>query len=252
MKRGFILGAVLLVLAGVAGVLYLARSLDSLVKQVIETTGSELTGTSVRVGSVEIDLRSGSGTIRNLRVANPEGFSNADAFSLSEITLEIDLASITKEPIVIRTIRIDAPDARLEVDAKGRSNFEVIQRHLKRASSASTAPTGGAAAGGEAQGSESERRLRIESFRFENGTVESDARAVGGSERSQPLPALRLSNVGGAGGGTPEEIGEQVLGAFTRQVAKVAAGAQLERLIDENLGGEAGEAAKGVLRKLLK
>lgn len=248
-KRVLLVVAGVLVLAGVGLVFFLASSLDGLVKRVIETTGSELTGTAVRVGSVEIDLRSGRGTLRELRVANPAGFSSADAFSLGEITLEIDLASVPKDPVVIRTVRIDAPSARLEVDAGGRTNLDVIRRHLEQSGSGSTGSGGGEA--GTAGEESSERRLRIESFRFENGTVEADASAVGGSERSQPLPALQLSNVGGSGGGTPAEIGEQVLGAYTRQVAKVAAGGQLERLIDEKVGGQAGEAAKGVLRKLL-
>ena len=69
--------------------MFLASNLDGLVKQIIERTGSELTGTAVRLGAVEIDLTSGRGTLRNLRVANPDGFSGADVFSLGAILFEI-------------------------------------------------------------------------------------------------------------------------------------------------------------------
>jgi hypothetical protein len=248
MKRVLVIGITLVVLAGIGALVFLASSLDSIVKQVIERTGSELTGTSVRLDSAEIDLGSGRGTLRGLRVANPEGFSSADVFSLGEITLEIDLGTLTQDPVVIRTVRIDAPEARVEVDAKGKTNVDVIRRHLKQAESEG----GGAESGGEGSSEATDTpRLRIQSFTFENGQVAADTSALGGKEKTQALPALRLRDVGGASGAAPAEIGEDVLDAYLDQIAKAAASGQLEQLIDDKLGGDAGEAAKGVLRKLL-
>jgi uncharacterized protein involved in outer membrane biogenesis len=181
-------------------------------------------------------------------VANPEGFSNADVFSLGEITVEIDLATLTQDPVVIRTVRIDAPEARLEVDAKGRTNVDVIRKHLEQPDSGGDTSEGG---GGSSSEAADAPRLRIDSFSFENGQVVSDTSAVGGKEHSQTLPALKLRDVGGSQGAPPAEIGEDVLDAFLGRIAKTAAGGQLEKLIDDKLGGEAGEAAKGVLRNLL-
>jgi hypothetical protein len=248
MKRVILIGGALVVLGVVGALVYLASSVDSIVKRVIEQTGSELTGTAVRLDSVEIDLRSGGGTLRGLRVANPEGFSSADVFSLGEITVEIDLATLTQDPVVIRTVRIDAPEARLEVDAKGRTNVDVIRKRLEQPDSGGGTSEGGG--DGSSQAGDAPR-LRIESFTFENGQVTSDTSAVGGKEHSQALPAVRLRDVGGSQGAPPDEIGQDVLDAFLGRIAKTAAGGQLEKLIDDKLGGEAGEAAKGVLRKLL-
>ncbi len=248
MKRVLLVGGAIVVLAGIGALVFLASSLDSIVKQAIERTGSKLTGTSVRLDAAQIDLGSGRGTLRGLRVANPDGFSSADVFSLAEITLEIDLGTLTQDPVVIRTVRIDAPEARVEVDAKGRTNVDVIRRHLKE-----TAAGGGEAAsggGGSSAESADATRLRIQSFTFENGQVTADTSALGGKEKTQALPTLRLRDVGGATGATPAEIGEDVLDAFLGQIAKAAASGRLEQLIDDKLGGDAGEAAKGVLRKL--
>ncbi len=249
MKRVLLVGITIVVLAGIGALVFLASSLDSIVKQMIERTGSELTGTSVRLDSAEIDLGSGRGTLRGLRVANPDGFSSADVFSLGEITLEIDLGTLTKDPVVIRTVRIDAPEARVEVDANGRTNVDVIRRHLKEAGSAGSSGESGGGGSGE---SSDAPRLRIQSFTFENGQVTSDTSALGGKERTQALPALRLRDVGGSAGAAPAEIGEDILIAFLGQTAKAAAGGRLEQLIDDKLGGDAGEAAKGILRKLLE
>ena len=115
MKRILVVGGVVLVLA-VAGILWFVSSrLDSMVAQLIETHGSQATGTAVRVGSVSIDVTGGRGTIRGLRVANPKGYSRGDAFELGEITLGIDLGSIQSSPIPGSTVlarkRIDEPNS---------------------------------------------------------------------------------------------------------------------------------------------
>ena len=45
-------------------------------KNGIERYGTDVCGTKVTVGSVDISLKSGRGTIHDLRVANPDGFSH--------------------------------------------------------------------------------------------------------------------------------------------------------------------------------
>jgi hypothetical protein len=60
--------------------------------------GTEIVGTRVRVDSVDIELAAGRGTIRGVRVANPEGYSDADAISLAEIELAIDARSLREQP----------------------------------------------------------------------------------------------------------------------------------------------------------
>ena len=96
----------------VAVLLYAAASLDRLVKQGIETYGSRIVGAPVRVGSVEISLSSGRGTLRELSISNPDGFSSGEALRLGEITLDIQLSSLTQEPLVIQEVKILAPEVK--------------------------------------------------------------------------------------------------------------------------------------------
>ena len=77
MKKILIGVFVALLLGAGAALWFLSSRLDSLVAGLIEQYGSQIVGTPVRVGSVAIDLRAGRGTIRGLRVANPEGYSGA-------------------------------------------------------------------------------------------------------------------------------------------------------------------------------
>ena len=102
MKRTLLLSgaAVVIVLLGALWLLY--SSLDFVVKEAIEKYGSQATGTSVRVASVSISLTSGRGTLRGVRIANPPGFSSGDAFAFGEVTLEIDVGTVTDDPVGAR------------------------------------------------------------------------------------------------------------------------------------------------------
>ncbi len=250
MKRVLLGGVLLVVLAlGVAAWLLLSR-LDSLVASVIEDTGSEIAGTAVRVGSVEIDLRAGRGTIRGLRVANPEGFSSGDAFRLGEIVLDLDPATVTGSPVVIDELRVNAPEASFEVDGQGRSNFAVLKANVER-HSARGAGSGGQAGTPEEPEAEGPR-IRIDAFAFEKGAVRADLSALDPEAKplEATLPTLKLREVGGSAGGTPDEIGKALLGAFTAVVVRTVAADQAGRRLEKAIGGEAGKEAGDLLKRL--
>ncbi|HMB70606.1 MAG TPA: hypothetical protein VKU85_14920, partial [bacterium] len=88
------------------GLLWLGGNLNTIVKGAVERYGGRMTETDVRLAGVNLKLRDGRGTMTGLRIRNPDGFSGEDAVSLGEITLDVDTASLTKEPIVIEEIRI--------------------------------------------------------------------------------------------------------------------------------------------------
>lgn len=249
MKRALIVVAVLVVVAVAGTILYLLHNLDAIVKAAIEREGSAITGTAVSVGSVEIALTEGRGTIRNLRIANPPGFETPDAFSLGEITLAIDPKSVTSQPIVVNTVTIDSPTVVFELDDKARANLQVIQEHV------TAATTGGG--GGGTGGGGPEPRLAVRRFTFEKGALEANTEAVGGKTQRVEAPPLRLADLGGRRGATGAELGKQVLAAYLEQVLKTVArqqlGSQADRLIQEKLGsGQEGEAARKLLDRVLK
>ncbi len=251
MKRVVLLGALALVLALGAAVWLGLSQLDSLVAAAIERYGSEITGVPVRVGEVKIELAEGRGTIAGLRVGNPEGFSPGDAFSLGEITLDIDPSSLTASPIVIDVLRVADPEARYEVDAKGRSNFDVIRDNVKRYSANSASAEPESDSGPE---SGEELRLAVTRFRFEGGAVTADLSALHEDAKPQTLdlPSVALDGLGGSEGATPGELGVEVFDAFTKSVRK-AGGKALKneaRRALEKAVGKAVEAAGRLFDKL--
>ncbi len=250
------LGLIAVAVIAVVGVLlYVGASLDSLVKRGIETYGSRMAGAPVRVGSVEISLSSGRGTLRELRVGNPEGFSDGDALRLAEITLDIQPSSLTREPLVIEEVKILAPEVNAEVSASGSTNIDVLRRNIS-AYSGTTSDVGSATGESPEAGDDIPLpRLRIDELTFADGKLAADTTAVGGDVRALELPALRLSGLGGENGQPTDVIAKSVLDSYTRSIASAVAksltAGRAEKLIDENLGGELGEAAKGLLDRVL-
>jgi hypothetical protein len=234
-----ILGAGLLVF-------WLISSRDALVKGAIEQYGSQMTGTAVRVGSVRIDLREGSATILGVTIANPAGFDTPEAFRLEEISVDLDTDRLTGSPIGIQRIEIQAPEVTYELNAQARSNLEVIAANLDR-----YAGEGASEPSGSGDDPAAETRLAIDAFVFDKGSVSAVTSAVGGKDGTLKLPALRMNNVGGAEGMTGAELGRYALAAYIRQVIKAVGKSQLGRLIDKELGGAEGEAAKQLLNKFL-
>ena len=174
-----------------------------------------------------------------MAIASPEGFDTRDAFSLDEITLDIDVESVRGETIVIDEIRIKAPVINAEITKTGASNIEKIRENV----------TAYSAGGGERSGS-TEVLMRIEQFVFEEGRIEVDVSDLGLENQTIELPEIRLSDVGGAGGAPPEEIAKIILTAVAKQVGSEIAGSQIDRMVKEKLGGSITDKAKKLLDKI--
>ena len=246
MKKTLGIAALVAVLAVGGVIYYVVTNLDSIVEDAIEKYGSQTLGTRVRVGSVRISLADGKGTIRGLRVANPQGFSSGDAFRLGEITVQIDAGSVTGSPIVVPQVVILAPEVNFLMSATGGSNIDAILDNAKSGRGGGEAEPVGGEEGGAAP------RIAIGSFVFEEGEISADLEAVGGEEMTTDLPPVRLKNIGGSRGATPDEISKRVATAFLGSVTKAVARSQAGALIEKKLGtGAAGEAAKQLLRGVL-
>jgi len=234
--------AALIVIVISAVVIYtLFSSLDSIVKNAIEYHGTQIMDSRVTLEAVEFSLTEGRGTLRGVRVDNPDGFSSEPAFTLGEITLDIDVNSLASSPLVIEKVHVLSPSVRFETDESGRSNLDVLTEKIRSFSDTSEP----AEDGGE------ETRLRIKEFIFEKGTIEASIPQLE-QEVTIELPSLQVKEIGGSDGRTPAAVGQIVAERFLRTCILAVSKKGLEKLIDEKLGGEAGEAAKGILDAIMK
>ena len=106
--------------------------LTFLIKQKIEQIGSDVTEQQVKVNKVDMKLLNGAGTIKGLVLSNPTKYNAPAAFSLSEVTLDINLKSLSTDLIVIDQIVIDKPSAVVEFTESGEANIKDILDAIKK------------------------------------------------------------------------------------------------------------------------
>ena len=258
--------AALLVVAG--AVLVVLWSLDSIVKGAIERYGSAATKVAVRADSVGLSILGGSGTIHELTVANPNGFSSANVFRLGKIQLRVDLGSIRSHPLVIDEITVIAPEVHFELDQNGESNVDVIRRNLTEyrsgASAGEPAPLGTSAATPARPASKEPadaQRFLIKKLSMQGAQLTIDTSVLGGERRVVKLPDSEEADIGArSGGATGGEVATVVVRVLVRDVAATVAATQAQMAVEKSVGGEAGkalgegvgEAVKGVGRALNK
>ncbi|MEQ8333195.1 hypothetical protein [Nisaea sp.] len=233
-------GAAILLVAVVAVVVFVFGNLDSLVKDVIESQGSEVAGVPVTVSGVKIEVLDGRAAISGLTVGNPAGYRSDSAISLGGISVALDTASVGAPVIVITEIAVDKPMVTYEL-ASGSNNIGVISDNVKKSTgdgSAGRAEPGESAAAG--------RKLIIETLHIRGGTVRVAASVLGDRQIEGRLPDITLRDIGKeSGGATPEQVAEKVMAALTSAASQAAAtlgvGKSLEGLkqnLDALTGGK--------------
>lgn len=225
-----------------AGLFLLLSGLDRIVAAAIEKYGSEATGTKVGVASVRLDLKGGKGTIRNLSVGNPPGFSTPSAFRLEDISVALDTGTVTGNPVVIDQVAIFSPRITYEIDKEGRSNIDLIRKKL--AGTPSKEPSG------TRTGDSGGKKVVIRRLVIEQGEIEIRVAALPGKPLSAALPRLEMKNLGGKGGDSPADIAKQVLVPLVNRVAASAASAGISQYLGkgaDELKKTLEEAAKGKL-----
>lgn len=245
MKRIILIGLVVLVVVIGGGVYWFLSSLDGIVKAAVEQVGSEVTGTQVTLGDVEISLTDGRGSLRNFRMTNPKGFAEGDAFKFDEVRVTIDVASVTGDPVIIKEVLIQGPDISYALLDDGKSNLNEIKKNADQYGGSGGGSGNGAAGGGEGP------KIVIENLYLRDGKVGVSAPGLIDETLSAPLPDIHLTDIGKEGNGaTPAEIAQQTIDAIVASADKAVGSLDVEALIKGagaimgGAGEEAGKAAE--------
>lgn len=209
---------IIAVIGVVAVIAYLYFNAGSIVEKVIERVGTDATGTSVEVGSVDLKMGERTAAIRTFTIANPRGFSSGRAFSLDEISVRVE--SVSNELIVLREVVVASPRVLYEI-TEGGTNIDVIRANIDAYQQSLARDSGGGGGGG------TDTKIIIDRLRFAGGQVIATAQ---GEEAIVDLPPLTLTDIGRASGGeTAGQVAAQVADALTRHVAQTVARSEIER-----------------------
>ncbi len=236
-------GIAILLIMVAAGGYYFLSNLNSIIRDAIGRYGSEATGTQVKAGNVSLSLTAGTGAISGLTVANPPGYSMPYALSLGHIAIALDTSSLAgKGPIIINSITIAQPQVSYELKGLSPvSNLGTIQAHLQNFAGNDAAAQPGA------QGGMPARKEIIRSLTITGGQITALAPALASKPRTEPLPPLHFTNLGGPDGASPAQLGAQMLNIVLAKA--VSAGAA--SLIHQSGAGTLPVNATGILQGLL-
>ena len=226
-----------LVVAGVlaGGAWWLYRSLDQMVAGAIRTYGPEITGVPVQLGSVKIKPAEGVGAIHALELGNPVSFKTPRALTVGTVSLQLDVASLTKDVVLIQEIVIEQPEVTYEYAAGG-SNLEAILRNVETYVAEKSAGQEPAKLTGK------QKKLIIEHLYIKGAHAVVSAQTLNGRIISLSLPDVHLTDIGKkTGGATPAEATKQVVGALTQSATRAAAPLNLG-----NSGGGMESIKKGI------
>ncbi len=238
-----LIGLVVFIVVLAGGVLLVFSNLNGFVKTAIETAGTNSVGSQVQVESVEINLSDGTASIFGFSIANPQGFSNATMVSFEELSVSIDVESITSDVIRINSIIARNPFVLYE-SADGSSNVDTVSARFEGDDSTQ-----------EVDDSAEGPVIAIESILIES---------IQASLVADLLPNTLDVNLGDIAlmnlMGTPDEIAEQIMGPVTTQLSSAAASVVVQAVADlltdgigalgdqlGNVGGELEEVGSELL-----
>ncbi len=202
MKKLYLIGSVLLG-AGVVAYFVLTFFLGSIVRSGVNSFGPKLTQTKVELAEANISPLSGKGSLRGLTVANPKGWSEANAFSLGRVQVDLQPFSILGDYVVINEITIDGPEFLYETKIIS-SNIKDLLKNIEEFSG-SGAKTATTKAGRPI-------KFIVKKFRLTNGVARL---GVGPTAIPVPLPPIALDDLGVSEGGI---TADQLAGAVMRNV----------------------------------
>ena len=247
MMRMILIAVVVAVIGAVGALIFVLSSLDEVIREAVQTHGSEITKTKVSLAEVDIDLTSGRGSLRGLSIGNPAGFSTPSAFELGAISIIIDTSTMADDTIVITEIVIDGPVITYELGADG-SNIDAIQRNVE----AYMARFGGGGTAANDDGGEGPKMI-IDDLYIRGGAVNVSAGFLGGKTLGTALPDIHLEDIGREDeGASPAEVAERIIAAITDGTTSAISGLGLEAMMGdagkmiEGIAEGAGEALEGV------
>jgi hypothetical protein len=234
MKKSLLAVAALLLLLIVGGAIWLHGNLDGLVQSAISKYGTAMTGATVKVSAVKLKAANGHGTLKGLLVGNPAGFKTPYAVRADTIELEVDVASLTKDVVLVTKIAVIAPEVIYE-KGDALTNVDAIQKNIAQYLGPSTNTGPG-------------KKLIVQEFVIRGAKAQVSASFLNGQTVTVALPDIALRDLGKAKGGlTPGELGLEVANAVEKRLLSSVNMGALAKSVGSALD-KAGNAIKDIFK----
>lgn len=201
----WVLIVLLLIIVGGAVVLYL--NLNGIIRSNVEKQASASLNVPTSLSSVNLGLFSGTLNLHQLDVGSPEGFAAPQMVSLGNADVEVSYGQLRKDPVTIKSIRLDAP--KLVIEQKGgKFNSQALMNQESK-----PAPDGG-----------EPLKLIINQLTITNAEVDLRPGIPGVAESIKiPIPAVDMQGIGtGDGNQNGAAIKDVLMKVITALTSKAA------------------------------
>lgn len=194
-------------------------NIDSIIEESVARFGPEITGTPVSLEKSSITPWTGKGSLAGLTIGNPEPFGQENAFALGEISVDIDLSTISEEVVVINRVAIIGPEI-LYLHDGSTDNLRVLMANITERLGVTEQP--------EATDTDSQVKIIIDEFIFSDGHISASHAFLGDRRIAIDLPELELTGIGREeGGATLQEAGEQIFAYLNSSIRGQVANSDL-------------------------
>jgi len=239
-KKILIGGAIGLVVVMIVAGLVVGFFLGDIVKKGIETFGPEMTQVAVSVDTVNVSLMTGSASIKGLVIGNPKGYQAPQAISVGFIAVGVNPASVLSDKIIVRTVRVEAPQITFEGNPLTGNNLSQILQNVSAFNhGGGPAPTNAGAPANPKAG----KKFEVDDFLITGAQVNFNGNLV-------TVPDVHLTGLGkGSTGITAVDLTQRALEALTAAIIKVVAANELGKnagQVGKDLGKMLGSGGSGM------
>ncbi|MCL1910484.1 MAG: hypothetical protein FWG05_06090, partial [Kiritimatiellaeota bacterium] len=188
--RNAVIALVVLIVAVFLGLRY---GLEPVIIKASGKFGPKILGVEyVKIGAAKFNVLTGTCRISDVAIGPPEGGFKQDVFDLGDLRIGFNVVPlvkslITKDPIVVREIIVEAPKAAYELSGI-HSNISAITKKLENEATKAQAK--------ELEKEQNEgQKVIVEKFVFKNGSVKIASATLGGGV-PVPLPNIELTDIG--------------------------------------------------------
>lgn len=168
------------------------ENIEQIVIQGVARICSGLLDAETTVGGVEWDRANQRLTLRDVRIANPEGFSAGDAIAIETAEVEADLRSLLSDSPEVRLIHVGGATINAETSLRG-NNLKKLMDNAK------SAVPGGMRK--QRLMPQRDKRWRIDQVKVDQSAVNVSMPLLGGKPKRYTLDKYETSFVGPNGAG---------------------------------------------------
>lgn len=238
MKKKILLGigiGIIVVIAVI--VIVVGFFLGDVVKAGINTVGPKVTQTAFNVDSVSISALTGSASLHNFIIGNPDEYKEKapNAISVGKTAVSVAPFSVLGDKIVVKSIEVRDPEITFVGNPLGANNLKKIMDNVNAFTGGSTAKSTGTNAPAETKPG---KKLEVDDFLITGAKVHFNGTTL-------PLPDIHLKDLGkGTAGITPADLIKEVLSQITTGTIKAVVSSAGDA--GKAIGNEAGKLGKSI------